>query len=571
MNLQQKLIVSMVIIGLLVIGSLTFIFTSTTGVANIAEEQKIQVSKQSQQVIQLQDNASKIAPALTLMNQVAELKQELALVQYAFANASLTLTTSDLVRANSQMDALSPKVISFLNKFPELSNDMPAIEDALWASRIYGNQMNQFLLNDLSAIAGDMAVGLRNQISIVSQTLDKLSRQSTDQVTANVANVVTNINEVNKSAQAVNKGVETIDEEADTVSQLVVIVSVILIGISTVVVISFTRTLRKATKQVVSKLAEISQSKDLAIRINRQEQDELGLIANDVDAMMATFQQVVQQVTQTEISVGTEITQMSQRSDDLNQLIGNQRQSLEAASASVTEMSASAEEVAKNAAVTATTTQQANQIGQNGSDVVNASIRNIQHLSDQLHSSQRSVNELAHDVSSISGILEVIEGIAEQTNLLALNAAIEAARAGEQGRGFAVVADEVRSLASRTQDSTVEIRKTIESLQSKTSLVVDSMQSSIEASSESVSRAQETNKAIEDICQSLTDIMDLTQLIATAADQQSVASAEIANQVSNLSDASYDLLQVANENQQGGQRMSQQGHALHSAISIFHS
>ncbi|KMT64500.1 methyl-accepting chemotaxis protein [Catenovulum maritimum] len=569
MNLRNRLSIFMALIGLLILGSLSTIFNSTSDVGETADQQKIQVLKQNELVVTLKAQASKVAPAVDLMNQISNIQRELFSVQYAFANASLTLTNTDLVAANKAMKQLEPKVLSFLNKFPSISNQIPAVKDAFYAANVYGNKMNDFLLDDLSAIAGDMAVGLNQQVGIISKVLDELSQQSTKDVNNNIRDVVSEINQVNTSADLVSQGVDKIIDKVASVSQLVFIVGIVVIGISMLLVVSFTHSLKSATKQVASNLTEISRNKNLSLRINRSQQDEFGLIANDVDNMMETFQQVVMQVTSTADGVGHEIELMSNRSDSLNDLIRSQQNSLETVSASVTQMSASAEEVSTNADVTAKTTEDANAIGQRGLDVVAQSISNIQDLSHQLNVSQQTINDLEKDVASIGGILAVIEGIAEQTNLLALNAAIEAARAGEQGRGFAVVADEVRSLASRTQESTVEIRQTIEGLQSRTTTAVSAMKKSISVSSSSVEQAQSTSDAISDICRSLHEIMDLTQLIATASKEQSIASADISTQLSNLSNSSFELLQLANENKDGGHRMFDQGEELKSSISIF--
>ncbi len=570
MFLRQQLILSMLALGFIVIVGMSVIFRSSTGVKSTADLQKLQVQTQNEAVVQLKNDAGAVIPALQLMNKISELKTELSDVQYAFANASLTMENQDLVDANTGMDALEPKILELLRSFPEFADEASNVKEAFWASRVYGNKMNEFLLMGLTNITGDMAVGLSEQMDIIVTTFDQLSAHSVKEANSRVENVVIRTNELSSSAQAVSDGVEVIVEESSTVLKTVFGVGLIVFLMSAGVAYFLSQTLNRATHQVVSALSEISKTKDLALRINRKQRDELGVIAHDVDAMMGTFEEVVRKVALTAESVGHEINLMSDRGGVLENLISGQQNSLQDISASVTEMSASANEVANNAATTASTTQKANEIGQTGTEVVSASIRNIENLSQQLNISENSINQLAEDVASIGSILEVIESIAGQINLLALNAAIEAARAGEQGRGFSVVADEVRSLAGRTQTSTVEIRKTIENLQKRTAEVVDSMHQSISISTESVNQGQQVKTAIQDISGSLSEILDLTMLIASAAQQQSVSTADITERVNLLSNSSLDVLDLAVENKKGGSRMSVQGHQLNEAISIFH-
>ncbi len=569
MKFQVKLILSLSAIGLIVLVGLATIYQSVSSVVSIAEAQKRQVDQQRQTIEQLQQGVSTVAPALSMMNEIAGITNELNQVQYAFANASLTLDQVDLDRANLLMDGIEPKIIGFLNRFPQLANEGQAVREALWASRIFGNKMNEFLLDDLPNIAGDMARGLGSQMDIIANVLNRLSEQSTNQVNSNLNTVTRGTEAVNTSAQDVSTNSDLILEEAGTVSSVVLAVALVILLLTAAIAVSITRSLRSATKQVVKVLHNISLDKNLTLRINRDSNDELGTIAKDVDHMMDNFEKVVVEVNDTASNVGQEICEMSQRGSALNQLICDLQQSVDSISTAVVELSASASEVSNNAGSTAETTRQANSIGSKGTQIVESSINNVENLSNVLHNSQGSVQQLEKDVGSIGGILEVIESIAEQTNLLALNAAIEAARAGEQGRGFAVVADEVRSLASRTQQSTVEIRQTINNLQDRTHDVVSTMQSAINASGESVQQAREASAAIGEISNSLSEILDLNQLIATAAREQSDVANEISDRITILSNSAQDISNLAEQNEAGGKRMSAQGDKLGQAVAIF--
>jgi methyl-accepting chemotaxis protein len=569
MKLQQILVISMSVIVLIIFVGLLFIFQSVSSVRNTANEQTKQILSQSTAIDQLIEEVNTVSPAVQTMNDTAELEAQLSSVQYAYADAGLTLLATKLDAANEAYDALMPVIDSIVKMTPELSEQYQEFTEAVEYARIYGNKIFSSFENNSPQIGASMANGLRDQMAVISGMLSVISESSVAAVSDSVTRVIVESDSVKSSATAVKTGGAVIIDEANSVSGAVFLVGLIVLALTAAVAFMLVRLLKSATDQVVSTVGEISRTKSLGLRINRKQKDELGDIARDVDGMVESFSNVVEQVHETAELVGVEIVAMSERSDGLNGLIQNQQYSVDNISAAITQMSASSSEVSSNATSTAETATQANETGQKSTNIVNASIKNIENLSSQLNSSQATINQLVSDVASIGGILEVIESIAEQTNLLALNAAIEAARAGEQGRGFAVVADEVRSLAGRTQTSTVEIRQTIENLQKRTELVVAAMDNSIKTSSESVAQAQEANEAISEISTALSEIMNLTQLIATSAREQSEAANEISGQVVALSDSSMEIADLSHENQAGGQRMANQGEDLNKAVSIF--
>ena len=211
------------------------------------------------------------------------------------------------------------------------------------------------------------------------------------------------------------------------------------------------------------------------------------------------------------------------------------------------EMTATIQEVASNIAGAAEAAEQANSETSTGRRVVNQTIEQIRTLSGQIGSAAETVQRLEQDSQAITAILDVILGIAEQTNLLALNAAIEAARAGEQGRGFAVVADEVRNLASRTQQSTKEINQMIEQLQVGSQQAVDMMNASCEQAQTAVDQASECGRALDTIASAVGRINDMSTQIASAAEEQSAVSEEINRNVTHINDMARETSEAARQ------------------------
>ncbi|WP_407681437.1 methyl-accepting chemotaxis protein [Pseudomonas mangrovi] len=233
------------------------------------------------------------------------------------------------------------------------------------------------------------------------------------------------------------------------------------------------------------------------------------------------------------------------------------------------EMSATAQEVARSAAGAVGSAQSVNDETLNGRQLVETQVGSIQRLAGEIDASVAVINQLASDSSSISQVLDVIKGIAEQTNLLALNAAIEAARAGEQGRGFAVVADEVRNLAKRTQQSTEEIEKMIAKLQGGVGAAVKAMGGSHQMADATVSESTKVQQALENILGAAGMIVDQNQQIAAAAEEQTAVAHDIDQNIVEISRAGERTAQGASQTEQASRELTQLVAQLKQLISAF--
>lgn len=569
MTLQQKIVSSMSGIGLLVFIGLFVIYQSTSGVHSIANAQESLVAEQFSSVQTLSSSAATISPSIQTMTKISELKADLAYLRYLFVEASLTLASNDLAIANETFPKTKESFISFLSASGSSPSEIDSARDAFWAANIYGNKINEFRLKDLAMTAGEMAVGLSEEMAKLEGILDQKSLEASKQVEQNLSNAINAISRVDQIAGQTKRGAESIVSDARSVTTTVLFVAFFFVIIALSITLMVNKSIKKATKQVVTALSEISADKNLSLRINRQEDDELGQIARDVDLMMTEFESVIKEVLSTASGVNDEISEMGQRGHSLNTLIDDQRSSLDNITASITQMLASADAVANNANTALDTSNDVNDLGGASSAVIDKNIQSIEALNSLLVDSEQKVTHLANDVSSIVNILSVIESIAEQTNLLALNAAIESARAGEHGRGFAVVADEVRGLAKRTQDSVAQIKLNIEQLTTRTEQVVGAIQSCRSTSINSVEQAQHTKTAISRITDSLSLISERVREISGSAKEQSIASHAISAQVQEISNKAHEISLTSNKNELAGERMLEQGQNLTQVSSVF--
>jgi methyl-accepting chemotaxis protein len=299
---------------------------------------------------------------------------------------------------------------------------------------------------------------------------------------------------------------------------------------------------------------------DLTIEIDSKGLKDLHTLSKALSVLVENLRTQVSVISKDAENLAVSASNLSATIESTQEALQYQRNETDLVATSVNEMSASSMEVSRNAERVATAASNAKREALNGQQVVGQTVDSISKLADEVQLASEVMNNLKGESENIGTVLDVIKGIAEQTNLLALNAAIEAARAGEQGRGFAVVADEVRTLAGRTQQSTQEIQKMIESLQAGSNQAVSVMDRSRDMTRESVQFANEAGSYLETITQSIGDISDMTSQIATASEQQSavvesvnqsiVSITDFANKTSEdaerLTDNSRDLSGMAN-------------------------
>ena len=295
--------------------------------------------------------------------------------------------------------------------------------------------------------------------------------------------------------------------------------------------------------ELVAELA--SGDGDLTRRIEVRTNDELGRLGEHIKAFIGNLQTAFGGVRDASVSVGSSAARSRQLADEVSETLNTHHARLEEVATAMNEMSATVAEVARSAAAAAEATTRADEESHQGRKVVEDTVQSIELLAHEVDHAGEVVARLEHDSENIGAVLDVIRGIAEQTNLLALNAAIEAARAGEQGRGFAVVADEVRTLASRTQHSTQEIQGMIERLQSGARDAVSAMSQGAERARHSVVQAGEAGRFLDAITAAVASIADRSTHIAAGAEEQSTVAEDINRNLVHLSELARDLVERA--------------------------
>ncbi|MFT0625067.1 methyl-accepting chemotaxis protein [Ectopseudomonas guguanensis] len=337
-----------------------------------------------------------------------------------------------------------------------------------------------------------------------------------------------------------------------------------------VLVVGFPLLVTRPLHSLLHRIEQIADGDgDLRVRLDVSSRDELGKLSHAFNRFLDKLQPLIREVGRVTGEVADSARSLAGMAAANDRLISSEHAAVDQVSTAATEMSVAVHEVARNAQNAADAARHAEVQSREGAQVVGATIHSIRQLAQEVESASDTIQTLEQETANIGAVLAVIKGIAEQTNLLALNAAIEAARAGEQGRGFAVVADEVRALAARTQESTKDIQQMIERLQVGVQNAVKATHSGSERARQSVEQAAGVDQALSVTGDSVQRINDMAAQIATACEEQSSVTEEIARNISDIRDLSNEAAQTSEQSSQASQRLSELSSGLAQLVGRF--
>ncbi|PPK37996.1 methyl-accepting chemotaxis protein [Pseudomonas laurylsulfatiphila] len=346
----------------------------------------------------------------------------------------------------------------------------------------------------------------------------------------------------------------------------------VMIGVSALITIGLALLLTRSIVLPLSqslKVAEVVAGGDLTAAISISGKDEPARLLHALKSMQQSLRETIRRISDSSSQLASASEELSCVTEDATRGLHQQSLEIEQAATAVNQMTAAVEEVASNAAATSQASRESDRIAQHGREQVHQTVLSIESLAEDVTTNVAQVEDLAQKVYGITTVLDVIRAIAEQTNLLALNAAIEAARAGEAGRGFAVVADEVRALAHRTQQSTREIEQMITGIQQGTDLAVSSMQQSNTRARSTLEAAKAAGVALEDIASAFTVINERNIVIASASEEQAAVAREVDRNLMNIRDLAQQSSAGANQTSAASQELSRLAVDLNTLVARF--
>ena len=403
---------------------------------------------------------------------------------------------------------------------------------------------------------------LNNRLDNARQLVNGPLNDATDAMQSALRNLVTyNVDGAEQAAQ------RSADASAD--SFLLITIALVVIMLALVIIATvLTRSIVVPLADAVA-VAERVATGDLTKDIRIEGQDEPALLLTALKRMQDSLRSTLARISASSDQLASASEELHSVTEDTSRGLHQQSAEIEQAATAVNQMTAAVEEVANNAVSTADASKGADQTTRDGRDQVNQALQSIQALVSEVTSTAGDIEQLAASANEISRVLDVIGSIAGQTNLLALNAAIEAARAGEAGRGFAVVADEVRALAHRTQQSTGEIEQMIAEIQTGTERAVGAMHSSQGRATGTLDIAQAAGEALELIAEAIASINQRNLVIASASEEQAQVAREVDRNLVNIRDLSMQTSAGANQTSAAAQDLSRLAVELNGMVAQF--
>ncbi|MDO2953619.1 methyl-accepting chemotaxis protein [Aeromonas simiae] len=467
-----------------------------------------------------------------------KLTTQLATIELSTMDA-LNQTTAAPIEAALRRNAM--QIDGFNSTVKDLEGELPNFDNDV------GHHVRAFIRDT----TGKGGVLMQYLALMSEQSAMQQKRREAGELVGNIQATLAQVNE--QSEQIMAGSIAAADGVLVQSRLLQGLAIAVAIALSLLVAWGLGKAIRRPLQELLRVLGAVTQG-DMTERVAFRNQNEFGQLARQVNLLITQMAEVLEQLSLASNQLTKAAHGNRHTAEKVRGELERQRAETASVAAAMTEMEASVREVAQAAHLSLEQVQEVEQAARVGREVMAGNISTTHQLADKLHHTAQVIQDVSVMSNKIGNILEVIRGIAEQTNLLALNAAIEAARAGEQGRGFAVVADEVRGLASRTSDSTSEIHTMIADLQQAVSRAVKVMDECSNEMEASVQQSSDANGAMEEIQGIVTQINDMSSQIAAAAEQQQATSADIAtnlHRISDISDRNYQgIEQVANTSQQ---------------------
>jgi methyl-accepting chemotaxis protein len=561
-SLKFKIVLSGFMLGIVVIVPLSILSVKISNNLDASNEQIKLVQKQEESAKSQVKLIEQQKEVLTHQQELNEAQKKFTSMRTWLYDLQVSMRDESENNADNAQQDLEQLLEKLKKTAPEAIKKLSPKVDNLYGYMMEG--IDAYTNNDRDK--GNASVAKSRDVSReIDDIFDLLLKQASDSVDAKAAEV----SQKSKEVSQVTAAAVSVNEDMGAVTTLSWAIVVIVIVSLTLFCLSLMRTIVTPINRVRNDIIQTEASSDLTIQIDVEGKHEIAEMAVAFNSMMGRFRTIIISISKSVTDVGT----ASQRTCDVMESaakgIVKQHAETDQVAVAINEMTATVEHVAANAQEASNAADQANNESGSSLRVNQESQQSINGLSENVTEAREVINDVARLSENIGKVLDVIGSISDQTNLLALNAAIEAARAGEAGRGFAVVADEVRILAQRTRAATEEIKQTIEQLQSGTTSSVSVMDEGVKQATAAVEQSETAGKSLELIIGQINDITELNFAIATAAKEQSAVTSEININVDNIREIANENAEAANRTVEAGEQLLCMSDGLQALVKTF--
>ena len=547
----------------------TYIVANIRAINGQVAEQAELIDSQVAMVERQQSSIQEAQSVIDRVNNINIAITTIADMNYWYFQGALTLLIESIEAGRALREELLAQLGELEAQDSVNAEVFAKAREELETYKLYAERMFKMYESNSVSMGASMAQGAKDQSDKISQLLDSMRAQYVDQQNNAMQQVVSDAGNVASASKSVDNGGVLIRKQVDSTVSAAIAITIGLVIIGAFMGLMFLRGVLIPIRKLSDVIHNIESTSNVSLRTQYNRGDELGLIAQAFDSMMDKLQGTIKRMSDSANELKDIADSARNGSAELSNSVRAQQEETDMVATATTQMSASANNIKQNTDVASDLAADARKTTNIGRESMERSVASLDELTRRVTTAATVIDNLAKNTDEIGSVLDVIRAISEQTNLLALNAAIEAARAGEQGRGFAVVADEVRNLASRTNQSTIEIQETVAKLQQGAQSAVEEIEKSKESGMDNMTRIREATKTMADVASAVEKINELNGQIAQASGEQSEVAGSIDESISRISIQVNELSENADKREKAAESLQDISEQLKSLVDSF--